>query len=77
MPFEGSAILSPVTAIAWSPRSSDSVPIQLHFATAGTDGVIRIFDGTLSNSEEDLLSYSHNIFFLLLFIITFKLYFPS
>ena len=58
---------SPVTAIAWGPRSSDSVPMQLHFATAGTDGVVRIFDGTFSNSEENLVSYSHNIFFSLVY----------
>lgn len=53
--------LCPVVAIAWSPLSAtDSVPKVCKFATAGTDGKIRIYCSDLSNTETVVELGGHN-----------------
>lgn len=56
--------LCPVVTVAWSPLSStDSVPKVCKFATAGTDGKIRIYNSDLSITETvvELGGHSDNV----------------
>jgi len=56
--------LCPVITVAWSPiASTDSVPKVCKFATAGTDGKIRIYSSDLSNSENvlELVGHGDNV----------------
>ena len=54
--------LCPVITVAWSPiASTDSVPKVCKFATAGTDGKIRIYSSDLSNSENVLVKFERSI----------------
>jgi len=43
---------SPITHLAWSPLSSDSMPKLCRIATAGSDSKIRIYNSNLAQSED-------------------------
>ena len=52
---------SPITHLAWSPLSSDSMPKLCRIATAGSDSKIRIYNSNLAQSEDVMVSISNSI----------------